>query len=252
MTPHAQTDRHTPNRRVTGRRARRSAALLVVGAFALAACGGDAEPVADPDEPAPERPVDTRPPVDGPESTLSPDVPDDYEGQIGPVDVIGDPLPPLVDGAADTAIGQQAPVLVGLDPEGRPIRIDPANDGPTMLVFLAHWCPACNEEIPKLNRMRNFAQFPEGLNVVGISTAVGPDRPNWPPVEWLREDREWRMPAMLDGIDTEREAFIAADAYGLTAFPFVVMVDADGVVVDRWSGGREAEEILARIEAAVA
>ena len=194
-------------------------------------------------------PVDTRPPVEGPAATLSPDVPDAYAGQVGPVDVIGDPLPPLLDGGTDAAIGRPAPVLVGLDPEGRAIRIDPAADGPTMLVFVAHWCPHCNEEIPKLNRMRSFDQFPDDLEVVAVSTAVGPDRPNWPPIEWLRDDMNWRFPALLDGIDLERETFVAAEAYGVTGFPYIVLVDGDGTVVDRWSGEREPEEIIARLEA---
>ena len=240
MTP------HPPARRLT-----RPLALLAIAALTVAACGGDDDPVADPDEPAAELPADTRPPVDGPVSTLSPDVPDSLAEGVGPVDVIGDPLVPLLDEAADQAIGQGAPVLVGLDLDGRPIRIEPATDGPTMLVFVAHWCPHCNEEIPKLNRMRSYDQFPDGLNVVAVSTAVGPDRPNWPPVEWLREDMNWKYPAMLDGIDMERETFIAAEAYGVTGFPFTVLVDGDGTVVDRWSGEREPEEILARIDAAV-
>ena len=231
------------------RRLRRPIALLAAAAFALAACGGDEEPVAAPEEPGTEEPADTRPAVDGPVSTLSPDIPDAYDGEVGPVDVLGDPLTPLVSDTADPSLGQQVPVLVGLDLDGRPIRIDPAADGPTMLVFVAHWCPHCNDEIPKLNRMRAYDQFPDGLNVVAVSTAVGPDRPNWPPIEWLREDMNWKYPAMLDGIDVESERFIASDAYGVTGFPFTVLVNGDGTVADRWSGGREAEEILARVAA---
>jgi cytochrome c biogenesis protein CcmG, thiol:disulfide interchange protein DsbE len=231
------------------RRLRRPIAALAAAAITLAACGGDDEPVAAPEEPGAEQPADTRPPVDGPVSTLSPDLPDSFDGQVGPVDVLGDPLTPLVSDVDDPSLGQQVPVLVGLDIDDRPIRIDPAADGPTMLVFVAHWCPHCNDEIPKLNRMRAYAQFPGDLNVVAVSTAVGPDRPNWPPVEWLRDDMNWKYPAMLDGIDIERESFIAAEAYGVTGFPFTVLVNADGTVADRWSGGREAEEILARVGA---
>ena len=232
----------------TTRRLPRALGLLAAAALTVAACGGSDEPVADPDEPAVETPVDTRPPVDGPVATLSPDIPDALEGGVGPVDVLGDPLLPLVSDVDDPSLGQQVPVRVGIDLEGRPIRIDPANDGPTMLVFVAHWCPHCNDEIPKLNRMRSFAQFPDGLNVVAVSTAVGPDRPNWPPDEWLRDDLNWKYPTMLDGIDMETESFVAATAYGVTGFPFTVLVDGDGTVLDRWSGGREADEILARLD----
>jgi cytochrome c biogenesis protein CcmG/thiol:disulfide interchange protein DsbE len=234
-----------------GRRPLLALAIASIASVALTACGGDDEPTAAPDDSAPVAPVDTRPPVDGPRSTLSPDIPDTYAGQVAPVDVTGTPLPPLTDAGADAAIGQPAPVLVGLDPEGRPIRIDPAADGPTMLVFVAHWCPHCNEEIPKLNEMRADGRFPADLDIVAVSTAVAPDRPNWPPVEWLRDDMDWRDPAMLDQLDVvqDRVTFVAADAYGLTGFPFTVLVDGDGTVADRWSGRRDPDEILTRLAA---
>ena len=248
---------------------RRVAALLTAAVLAVSACGGDDEPVAAPTEPSAGEPATTDPtvtdptgtdpagtdpagteaPVEGPVATVPPDLPDAREGGVGPVDVIGGPLPPLTDEASDPAIGQPAPVLVGLDLDGRPIRIDPAADGPTMLVFVAHWCPHCNDEIPKLNRMRADGRFPADLNIVAVSTAVSPDRPNWPPVDWLRDTMSWEYPAMLDGVDLERETFVAADAYGVTGFPFVVLVDGDGVVADRWSGERDPAEILSRIDA---
>lgn len=226
-----------------------ASALLAAAALTIAACGGDEDPVAVPGEPETEEPAATRPPVGGPEATLSPDIPEQFEGGVAPVDVIGEPLPPLTDATPDPAVDRHAPVLVGFDLEGLPIRIDPANDGPTMIVFVAHWCPHCNDEIPKLNRMRADGQFPEELDIVAVNTAVAPDRPNWPPDEWLAGDMDWMYPAMLDAIDMERETFVAADAYGVSGFPFIVLVDGDGTVVDRWSGEREPEEILSRIDA---
>ena len=236
-----------PTRRPSGRSTRRSVALLAAAAVVIAACGGDDDPVAAPDDTGVAAPVDTRPEVDGPVATLSPDIPDAYDGGVGPVDVEGTPLPALIDEVNDAAVGQQVPVLVGLDLEGRPIRIDPANDGPTMVVFVAHWCPHCNEEIPKLNRMRAYAQFPEDLEIVAVSTAASPDRPNWPPDEWLNETMKWRYPTMLDGIDLEQQASTAALAYGVTGFPLIALVNGDGTVAARWSGEREPDEILAKI-----
>lgn len=246
--------RQSPTRQPATRLRHHPIAVLAAAVLASTACGGDDDPVAAPDEPGTEEPgaeepADTGPPADGPVATLSPDIPDAFDGGVGPVDVLGDPLAPLVSDTDDPSLGQQAPVLVGLDLDGRPIRIDPAADGPTMLVFVAHWCPVCNDEIPTLNQMRADGQLPDDLDVVAVSTAARPDRPNWPPVEWLRDDMDWRYPAMLDGIDMERETFVAADAYGVTAFPFIVLVNADGTVADRWSGRREPDEILARIAA---
>ena len=221
-------------------------ALLVVTSLTLAACGGDDEPVADP-EPVNDEPA-AGPVIDGPVSTLSPEIPSAYDGGIGPVDVTGEPLPPLEDEGNDAAVGMAAPTLLGLGVDGNPLLIDPAANGPAMLVFVAHWCPHCNDEIPKLNELRDDGEFPPGLDIVAISTAVAPDRPNWPPDEWLDSTMGWTYPAMLDAIDLERQTFIAADAYGVNSFPFVVLVDGDGAVVTRWSGEREPSEILSKID----
>ena len=32
-----------------------------------------------------------------------------------------------------------------------------------MVVFLAHWCPHCNAEIPVLNEWRDSGEIPDGL-----------------------------------------------------------------------------------------
>lgn len=223
----------------------RSFALIGAVALVLTACGGeDAEPVPDTGD---EVTFDTRPAVDPPEATVAPNLPGALNGHVGPVDVDGVPLPPYLDETNDISIGLPAPVLAGLDTEQRPIRIDPAEDGPTMLVFLAHWCPACNDEVPNLVRMRSYGQFPDDLNIVGVLTAQSPDRPNFPPGTWIRDKMNWKYPTMLDGVDPDTGASIASTTYGLTAYPFVVLVDGDGMVVDRWSGGRTTEEIVARI-----
>ena len=56
-----------------------------------------------------------------------------------------------------------------------------------MYVFLAHWCPHCNDEIPELIALDENGDIPENLAIVGISTAVAPDRDNYPPSEWLAD-----------------------------------------------------------------
>jgi cytochrome c biogenesis protein CcmG/thiol:disulfide interchange protein DsbE len=219
--------------------------LFVIGLTVLAACGGSDDPVAAPTTTTAPAP---KPDIDGPVSTLSPDIPESYLDGVGAVDVGGDSLPPLEDEIADAAVGMTAPTLVGLDLDGDPIRVDAAVDGPAMLVFVAHWCPHCNAELPKLNELHDAGALPADLDVVAISTAVAPDRPNWPPDEWLNDTMAWTYPAMLDAIDLERETFVAAEAYGVNSFPFVVLVDGDGKVVTRWAGEREPAEILAQID----
>ena len=242
---------------------RRIGVVALAVAVVAAACGGDDadEPAADAavetdapaatDAPAetdaPDAPAATDDPasVEGPVSTISPDIPEEFLEAIGPVDVAGDKLPPLetdqID--ADPALGTAAPTIVGLGFEGEPVRIDAAQDGPTMVIFLAHWCPHCNDEIPVINELRDEGLVPDGVNIVAVSTAANAGRPNFPPAEWL-DDMDWTYPAMADGVDLETQSFVVADAYGVTAFPFVTLVDGDGNVAARWAGGRSGDELV--------
>ena len=63
-----------------------------------------------------------------------------------------------------------------------------------------------------------------------MSTGVTDKRPNYPPSLWLEKER-WTAKTLADS-----EAQDAADAFGLTAFPYFVAVDGSGKVVARTSG----------------
>ena len=157
-----------------------------------------------------------------------------------PVVVTGDPLPGLdsvVD--VDTAIGSAMPVVDGASFDGRPITVGGPTDGPTMYVFLAHWCPHCNDEIPELIDLKNSDGIPEGVNVVAISTAVDETAPNYPPSDWL-VDKNWpsQWPVMADSADST--SFVVNGGGG---FPYLLIADSDGNVLDRASGTKSAEEL---------
>jgi thiol-disulfide isomerase/thioredoxin len=195
----------------------------------LEGCGID---VPDPDEAAAE--------------TASADLPAAMEDVIRPVEVTGVALPllPATDPPADPAVGMAAPVLVGEGYGGEPIRFDASESGPTMVVFLAHWCPHCNAEMPRLQQLSEEGRIPAGVDLVAVSSGVNPGAPNFPPDAWL-EDMDWRFPTLADGIDLERQVFIAGNAFGVSGFPFVTLIDADGIVLARWAGERTADEIAA-------
>lgn len=179
-----------------------------------------------------------------PSETLAPAGPVE---QVRPVEFTGDPLPPLTDALVDDpAIGEPLPVLEGQTFDGTPITVGGAADGPTLVVYLAHWCPACNAEVPELVELTNRDGVPPGMEVVAVSTAADQSAPNYPPSEWL-EGENWPWPAMAD--DGNGTAFVVS---GGASFPYLVILDENGDVLARESGTRNAEEIAAWIQQSLA
>lgn len=163
-----------------------------------------------------------------------------------PVTIEGQILDPLGDPSADSAIGAPAPLLRGFSFDGRPVTIEPGDGRSYMVVFLAHWCPHCNAEVPRLIEWKNMGMVPDGLEVVGVSTGVAADRPNYPPSEWIVE-KKWPWSVMADSVTQD-----AAMAYGVSGYPFFTIIGADGTVKMRASGEKSIEEIDALVDAALA
>jgi cytochrome c biogenesis protein CcmG, thiol:disulfide interchange protein DsbE len=157
------------------------------------------------------------------------------------VTVDGEPLPPLEDPNDDPAVGMAAPALHGTNYAGQATDIVPGTGGPMLVVFLAHWCPHCNEEIPVLLEWRDSGGIPSDLQIFGVSTAVSPERPNYPPGQWL-QDKGWDWPVLADDVD-----FTAGIAYGVTGFPGFTLIDADGNVTARGSGEISIDDLQALV-----
>jgi thiol-disulfide isomerase/thioredoxin len=146
------------------------------------------------------------------------------------VTVTGDVLPTYNPDATDTAIGMTAPVLAGNGFSGNIVTTTPGT--PTLLVFLAHWCPHCQAEVPRLVEWEKSGDVPLGVDVIGIATATDVANPNYPPSAWLaRENFPALWPVMADSKNKT-----AGDAFGLSGYPFFVLLDANGKVVGRMSG----------------
>ena len=121
------------------------------------------------------------------------------------------------------------------------MEIVPGDDGPMMVVFLAHWCPHCNDEIPVVLEWRDSGAIPDDLQVVGVSTAVSAGAAELPA----------RPVAGRQGLGladhgrrrrTHRRPPTAAPA-----FPFFVVVGADGTVKARTSGELPVEQLDALV-----
>ncbi|HET9611925.1 MAG TPA: TlpA disulfide reductase family protein [Acidimicrobiales bacterium] len=152
-----------------------------------------------------------------------------------PATVAGTPLPALPDDGPDPAVGAAMPTLSGTALDGEPVTI-PADGRPTMIVYLAHWCPHCQAEVPVVQRWVDEGRLPDGVDLVAVSTAADERRPNYPPAAWL-EREGWTARVLVDGDDA------AATASGVSAFPFFVAVDGGGTVVARTSGELTPEQL---------
>jgi cytochrome c biogenesis protein CcmG, thiol:disulfide interchange protein DsbE len=142
----------------------------------------------------------------------------------------GDALPAAPDDPnADPAVGAPAPIVRGADFDGTPVAIgEPGR--PQLVMFLASWCPVCQDELPEVVEWQAAGGVPDGVDLVAVSTGLDPQRPEWPPNEWF--DREgWTGPTLVDDGDGS-----VAQAYGLRATPYWVVLDADGAPVARISG----------------
>jgi cytochrome c biogenesis protein CcmG/thiol:disulfide interchange protein DsbE len=163
----------------------------------------------------------------------------------GTVVVDGTPLPVTTESGTDPAVGDQLPSIEGQQFDGSPIVIEGGADGKPMIVMtLAHWCPHCRAEVPRVQEWLDENGMPSDVDLVSVATATDESRPNFSPGAWLRREG-WSVPTLVDD-----EQAMALDALGVDGFPGFVVVDAQGRVVARTSGEKSVAQWEALLDAA--
>lgn len=142
--------------------------------------------------------------------------------------VSGTGLPAFVATIDDPAIGRPIPDVSGASFDGHPVAIK-ADGRPKLFLFLAHWCPHCQAEVPVVQAWLDAGRLPRSVDLISVATSTDPNRPNYPPDAWLRREH-WQPPVLVDGDNA------VAKRFGLTSFPYWVAVDSDGKVVARVVG----------------
>lgn len=143
--------------------------------------------------------------------------------------VEGDPLPRFTPGAQDAALGSTAPTVTGADWEGNPVSIEP--DGSSKIIlFLAHWCPHCQNEVPVVQDWVDAGSLPDDVELISVATSTDRLRPNWPPQDWLVEEG-WTSPVIMDD-----QVGTVAGNYGMAGTPFYVVLDGENNNLGRVSG----------------
>lgn len=137
--------------------------------------------------------------------------------------VAGAPLTAFTDSSSDTSVGQVIPAVTS--PTG-----SIALDGrPKVLIFLAHWCSHCQNEVPIVQAWLDQGGLPTDIDLISVSTSIDPSLPNYPPEAWLTREG-WTPPVIVD------PGNVVANAFGLSAFPYFVFVNSDGTVQGRLTG----------------
>jgi thiol-disulfide isomerase/thioredoxin len=148
---------------------------------------------------------------------------------FGQPTVEGDTLPVYATGTQDVAIGLTAPTVTGADWNGNPVSIEP--DGTAKIViFLAHWCPHCQAEVPVVQDWIDAGNLPADVQLISVATSTNRLQPNWPPQDWLEEEG-WTPPVIMDD-----EIGSVAVNYGMSGTPFYVVLDGDNTNLGRISG----------------
>lgn len=128
-------------------------------------------------------------------------------------------------------------VLAGLD--GTPIRREDHTGRVLLVDFWATWCKPCIRAMPELQKLHDEWRD-AGLTVIGVSID---ERPADEIAKFLRK-RRIDYPVGLDTGDPP-----AWESYRVAAVPAMFLIDADGRVVDQWTGRIDHEEVARAVAA---
>ena len=147
----------------------------------------------------------------------------------GEISVVGDFLPQYAGENDDNvALGLAAPTFSAPDQNSEIFQLE-KNGNSKALLFLAHWCGYCQQEVPVVQRFIDSNGVPPGIDVIAVATSIDRGRDNYPPQEWL--EREGWSETQIYDLDRE-----IGEAYGLNAFPYWVFLDKDLNVLARRTG----------------
>lgn len=146
-------------------------------------------------------------------------------------------LPAFTDAATDQAQGLIVPSFTTRDFADKTVTIAPEGK-PYVLAFLAHWCPNCQKEVPKIVSLYENGDLPADVEFIAVATGTTDTKPNYPPSQWLLEE-EWPWKQVADD-----QGGTIASAFGLPGYPYLVFVKADGTVSSRLSGLQPDDSLI--------
>jgi peroxiredoxin len=143
-----------------------------------------------------------------------------------------------VDKLKTTAIGQPAPEIALPNPEGQVVSLSSMKGKYVLVDFWAKWCGPCRQENP--NVVRVFNKYKDkGFTVFGVS--LDRSKEDW--IKAIKEDNlTWTHVSDLKYWQSD-----AAKTYSISAIPFSLLLDPNGVIIAKNLRGPALESKLAEI-----
>ncbi len=137
-----------------------------------------------------------------------------------------------------TAVGQLAPEISLANPDGKVIPLSSLRGKYVLVDFWAKWCGPCRRENPNIVRAYNTYKD-KGFTVYGVS--LDRSKEDW--LQGIREDGlTWTHVSDLKYWQSE-----AAKTYNITAIPFSLLLDPNGVIIEKNLRGAELDAKLEEI-----
>jgi len=144
----------------------------------------------------------------------------------------------MVDKMKTLAVGQVAPEISLPNQEGQVVPLSSMRGKYVLVDFWAKWCGPCRKENPNIVRAYN-AYKDKGFTVYGVS--LDRTKEDW--LQGIREDGlTWTHVSDLKFWQSE-----AAKTYSITAIPFSLLLDPNGVIIAKNLRGQALDDKLEEI-----